>query len=355
MENIDPIVEMDPEPGTRSPRMAKDKVKFTLDTHAMAYKLLLSDSGLEDREETSSEMVSEYGKEARMDFYKNRSRSDGASAIMKSCLEELRQRKATDEDGPDGESDDDREAPPPPEPSRRRSSFANTSRRNRSEPSDLASGSTGTSEPLEIMEPSKLHHVRDPWSHSNDRGPAILGLEMPQRAPLTYIPAVDSSEQLLTYERSSTSNTDRRRLFSQNRFVPYFTLPSPSFILHCLLDERKICLESFDSTNTQLAGLILVKRAPVPGVDDARRKVYARWTMDEWRSHHDADASFYEPCGQRANVDRFRVRLSLEPGQVGAGMRLEFALALEIECSDGRQVAYWDNNNQTNYAFWYSG
>jgi hypothetical protein len=304
-------------------------VKFDLfDTHAMAYKLLLMESGCDEKDE--SESISEHGVEARMDFYLNRSRSDGASTIMKQCLEEMKQRKDTKDENEISETDANTNSG---DNMKRRMSFDS-----RRKPSVSSQTNDFTINRKEIEDEKKYDQ------------PDISS----QRPPLMYIPAVDSCEHLLTYERSAQSLDDRRRLFNEHRFVPYFTLPSPSFILHCLLDERLICLESYTSKNTQFKGTLLVKHsASLIGNEKNRKRIYVRKTMDEWKIYQDSEAHFMETSNERPSVDRYSFRLPFD--SIRSGARMEFALAYEIYSDDGKMISYWDNNNQANYAFWYSG
>ena len=69
------------------------------------------------------------------------------------------------------------------------------------------------------------------------------------------------------------------------------------------------------------------------------KRVFVRYTIDNWKSHSDLDTFYITNTGE-GSFDRFSFTLSL-PASTNC---LEFAI-----CYDTPTAQYWDNNDGVNY------
>ncbi|KAL7371265.1 hypothetical protein ABVT39_023131 [Epinephelus coioides] len=118
-----------------------------------------------------------------------------------------------------------------------------------------------------------------------------------------------------------------------------FTVPSSPEELDQRLQEQKVELESVELLpgTTTLRGIIRVVNLCYS------KSVYARITLDRWRSYFDLMAE-YVPGSSDRKTDRFTFKYTLVPPFEREGTRVE--ICLRYETSVG---TFWANNKEMNY------
>ncbi|KAK7896365.1 hypothetical protein WMY93_021690 [Mugilogobius chulae] len=122
-----------------------------------------------------------------------------------------------------------------------------------------------------------------------------------------------------------------------------FTVPPTPEELEKKVQEQMIELESIEllPKTTTLRGTVRVLNICY------KKLVYARITLDRWRSHFDLLAE-YVPGSSDRKTDKFTFQYFLMPPFDKEGTRVEFCL--RYETSEG---VFWANNNQMNYVLFF--
>jgi protein phosphatase 1 regulatory subunit 3A/B/C/D/E len=119
-------------------------------------------------------------------------------------------------------------------------------------------------------------------------------------------------------------------------FAQLGTLPN----FHDLVRERNVCLERATGalgSGLRVTGVVWVRNLAF------EKRVFVRWTADEWASHADAVGQYVEGDGF---ADRFRFEFN-PPSNLKAGQRVQMCLRFEA----GGVGEFWDSNCGQNYVF----
>ncbi|XP_047246494.1 uncharacterized protein ppp1r3aa [Girardinichthys multiradiatus] len=141
---------------------------------------------------------------------------------------------------------------------------------------------------------------------------------------------------------SEASWSDGRKVFQPTEEVYLsclFTVPSSTEELDQRLCEQMVELESIELLpgTTTLRGVIRVVNLCYS------KNVYARVTLDQWRSYFDLLAE-YVPGSSDRKTDRFTFRYTIVPQFEKEGTRVEFCLRYETPMG-----TFWANNKGMNY------
>lgn len=135
--------------------------------------------------------------------------------------------------------------------------------------------------------------------------------------------------------------SDREETISTEDFYMccLFTVPPTPEELEEKVQEQMLELESLEllPRTATLRGIVRVLNLCY------NKLVYARITLDRWRSHFDLLAE-YVPGSSDRKTDRFTFHYTLVPPFDKEGTRLEFCLRYETSVG-----TFWANNNQMNY------
>uniref|UniRef100_A0A1I7X5S1 CBM21 domain-containing protein n=1 Tax=Heterorhabditis bacteriophora TaxID=37862 RepID=A0A1I7X5S1_HETBA len=155
----------------------------------------------------------------------------------------------------------------------------------------------------------------------------------------------------LSVMRSTTASHFTSRLpfqhcnsFNNVRYLhlqtsPYSNYRDPTQVNKELIQKAKscgICLKSSNVIGMTFSGVITVNNI------DFDKKVYVRYTLDDWKTYLDIPAYFIGSNSQE-NLDNFSFSIFL-PSTIPVGMQCQFCL--RYLC---RGTEFWDNNGGRNY------
>lgn len=126
---------------------------------------------------------------------------------------------------------------------------------------------------------------------------------------------------------------------STNAFYPLFSNPSEQSDFWDRVRQQRICLESVTVSEVCVRCTCRVMNCGY------HKKVTARYTVNDWMSYNDIDAS-YVPGSSNGETDSFAFSIFLS----SLNKSLKFALKYEVNGEE-----YWDNNRNQNYCFGYHG
>ncbi|CAN9508254.1 unnamed protein product [Ophioblennius macclurei] len=140
-------------------------------------------------------------------------------------------------------------------------------------------------------------------------------------------------------EASPSDERDVIPLVEEFYMSRLFTIPSSTEELEERLEAQMVELESIELLpgTTTIRGIVRVVNLCFS------KCVYARLTLDHWKSHFDLLAE-YVPGSSDRKTDRFTFKYTMVPPFEKEGARMEFCLRYETSVG-----TFWANNKQMNY------
>ena len=103
--------------------------------------------------------------------------------------------------------------------------------------------------------------------------------------------------------------------------------------------HKCVCLENVAVRDMSVKGTVMVANLAY------EKRVSVRWTVDNWGSHQDSEASYVQRGSSNGECDRFAFEITV-PESVEAGQKIQFAVCYR----PAGKEEYWDNNDGKNYS-----
>lgn len=154
------------------------------------------------------------------------------------------------------------------------------------------------------------------------------------------IPAFEPISEKIEINRRDSSNWQMvQGSTATYAFYPLFSPPGEQSDFWERVRQQRICLETATVSEVSVQCTCRVLNCGY------HKKVVARYTVNDWLSYNDIDAS-YISGSSNGETDSFSFSIFLSP----LNKSLKFALKYEVNGEE-----YWDNNRNQNYCFGYHG